>query len=195
MESSNPTIIVCGLGRSGSSLLMRMLYAAKVPVFASEQVTFETMHSVKRVGRWIHHAEGMAVKILDPVKYGPYATKGSFLFIWCQRDFREQALSHLKTQKQLGLFIDNPRRRARQYQRQMKRETIQNIEMISKYPLLTVRFESLLSNPLKVATRIHTFLLPHFTADPAIMADQVVKRSPKNYEGFLEIRYKGDGPD
>lgn len=192
MPEHKPTIIVCGLGRSGSSLVMRMLHAGGMPVFASEEVLFETMYATRPVRQWLHHAQGMAVKILDPVRFGPWPPPSmDHRFIWIQRDFIEQARSHLKLQRRQGMVMSRPRQRVKHYTRQLQTEHMQNLARVI-YPSMSffqIQFEELLANPVDHAKAIADYVGPEHVVDADRMAAQVIARDPRCMEGFLETTY------
>jgi len=194
MTSRKPIIAVTGLGRSGTSLMMRMLDAGGIPVYAEEKVTYEFAHC-ERPERIIGECFG-AVKLMDPVRWRPPKTERGhtikYLFIWMQRDYKQQAQSYAKTQRQLHALTPS-REHVRAYMKMFKKETAQAMHLLMhQYPgsrLLTVSFEALLKNPLEESRRIMGYLQPDFQPRATQMAKVVIKRDPKCLEGFLEERY------
>ncbi|MEQ8628097.1 sulfotransferase [Ekhidna sp.] len=181
-------ILVTGLGRSGTSLMMRMLLHGGVQVYCDgDFVTFETAKSIQlpKNTAWLKDVTG-AVKIIDPYRHTP--PPGDYKIIWLTRDFGEQAKSFAKLQRKQGKPAT--RRHAQWYKKEFRKVTQRNIRMMAKWgnPLLRVKFEELLTDPHGEANRIANFLAPEFEVDPAKMAAVVVKRSPKNYDGFLESK-------
>lgn len=184
-----PIIAVTGLGRSGTSLMMRMLNEGGVTAYADENVTFE-FANCQRPEAIIDHCPGKCVKLMDPVRWKP--PRGyKYLFIWMQRDFKQQAKSHAKIQRELH-HLHPTREHIRRYQRQFKAETIQAKKLLQSYEnsrLITVNFEDLLKKPLEESRRILYFLQPHFQPSPSLMARQVVNRKPDCLDGLLEKKY------
>ena len=196
-------IVVTGLGRSGTSLMMRMLHHGGVPVFTGpDPVTYECAYSVQLPQNyaWIKEAEGAAVKIMDPIRNPPppvskfpssWQIQGDtiYKFIWMSRNFDQQSKSFVKLQKKQGLPAT--RAHARTYAKQFRDETRQSILKLSEYkcPLLRVNFEDLILNPFHQAERVLQFLQPDFNPSPSKMASQLIERHPNNYDGFLEEQY------
>jgi len=187
--------IVCGLGRSGTSLMMRMLSNGGMPIYCSDPILLETPHSTELPAHtdWLKDCEGAAVKILDPQRHRPPKEGYHYRFIWMYRDLEQQALSHLKFQsKLLKLPIDNPRGRKRDYMRTMQKETDQALKLLSEYgmPSIKVRFEDLLTQPKVEAYRIKDFITDT-PLDVQKMVCTVIERPTKCYDGFLEEAYAG----
>lgn len=94
-------LAVCGFPRSGTTLTMRLLHAAGVPVVADNLLSFEcerasvtTPHRL-RDGEWWESCRGKAVKLLEPQHLN--LPRGLPLqLVWCQRDPLQQAKSQLK---------------------------------------------------------------------------------------------------
>lgn len=94
-------LAVVGFSRSGTSLTMRLLHAAGVPVVADNHLSFECAEAdianppSWRTEGWWRGCQGKAVKLLEPQRLGLPAGL-DFDFVWCQRSAREQAKSQLK---------------------------------------------------------------------------------------------------
>lgn len=78
---NKPIIVVSGLPRSGTSLLMQMLEAAEVPLLTDQirkadsnnprgYYEYEPVKNLMTDNSWLHHAEGKAVKVI--VQLLPY---------------------------------------------------------------------------------------------------------------------------
>ena len=100
-------IMVAGLGRCGSSLVMQMLSAAGVPcigTFPGFEVLDHHRHRADDPHAWAAIAARKAVKVLDP-QLAPPPPGYAYRTIILQRDHAQQADSMLK-------LIDHDRSRA-----------------------------------------------------------------------------------
>ena len=174
--------IVAGLGRCGSSLVMSMLKAGGIPLFANRQGSHE--HTLTKLlpstHEWMHQSEDCAVKILDIQIHTPPPTH-EYKMIWCVRDPKQQALSMLKHKP------DQLARRTslRKKERWIIEETpkcMKIIQRLGRY--LVIPFEITLKHPDTIAASLAAHL--GVALDEAVMAAVVKKRSPEVYTGFLE---------
>lgn len=191
-----PITIVCGLGRSGTSLMMRMLCNGGMSVYCKDPILLETPHSVALPGysEWLKECEGYAVKILDPARFFPPKTGYEYRFIWMNRDLKQQAKSHLKYQKEIEkLPIDKPRLRIRNYMRRNEKDSQQTLKFLQGYgmPIMQVQFENLLTIPDVETFRIAHFLKDIVNLDRDKMKGVIVNRSTDCFDGFLENSYAG----
>lgn len=100
MIDPDKILAVCGFSRSGTTLTMRMLYAAGVPVQADDHISFEWAVAdvtavPERSAYWWQSCRGKAVKLLEPHRLD-LPREADFHLLWCQRDLLHQALSQLK---------------------------------------------------------------------------------------------------
>lgn len=167
---SAPTIIVAGLGRCGTSMLMQMLHRGGVPC-VGVWPAFEPEESWAPTPEFIADSAGKAVKVLDPQRVG---LPGDVRVIWLDRDHREQAKSHAKFMNaMLGRHIDRAGRRV--LAAGMARDTQRAMEVIGSRPLMRLRFEEVLQARLAVAYMLEAFIQrPAFDAEAA--ANAVLKR-------------------
>ncbi len=106
VELDNPIIVVSGLPRSGTSLMMQMLNKGKVPIFTDNKrnsdesnpkgyFEHEAVKSLRRDKKWLPQATGKAVKIIShllphlPAKY-------NYKVIFMLRDISEVVRSQHK---------------------------------------------------------------------------------------------------
>ncbi|SFP62484.1 hypothetical protein [Sphingomonas rubra] len=95
---TDATIIVTGLGRCGTSLIMQMLAVGGLPMvgiypdFESEAAEHERGAAPSL---WLSRTAGRAVKVLDPHLVPPPAG-GAYRAIWLTRDLDQQAASQIK---------------------------------------------------------------------------------------------------
>lgn len=94
---TGPTILVCGFGRCGSSLMMQMLAAGGVPT-TGKWPDYEDGHAGVIGGSidaaWLESVRGHAIKVLDPHRVS--IPRGDYGAIWLDRDPMEQARSQAK---------------------------------------------------------------------------------------------------
>lgn len=176
------TILVCGLGRCGTTLVMKMLYAAGVPVFADSLASFE--HQAMRLPGDIDQVfplfRGEAVKILDPFRwdFGAVPFPRDTMAIWVRRNYKEQAKSQQKFLKWCGVQSVSGQW-WRDCQRVLPKETEESMAVLLGHNIPThiVQFEDILKDPLREATRIAVAI--GRPAGAAVMASVVIERSPQ----------------
>ena len=92
------TIIIAGLGRCGTTMLMNMMDAAGVPT-VGQAPDWEDEDAQRKLERdpaeWRKLIDGKAVKVIDAHRWTMPDLTGC-KFIWLMRDPREQAKSMLK---------------------------------------------------------------------------------------------------
>jgi hypothetical protein len=186
-------LAVCGFPRSGTTLTMRMLYAAGVPVMADSLISFEVLANPvvdeERDLAWWYSCRGKAVKLLEPHRMAlPRVVP--FNFVWCQRDFREQARSNRKVlQSWNGLHT--PASALSGMMRGLQRDTFAVQAGLQEHwpegKFCVLQFEQTLSQPRETARQL--CLWAGVEPDDArvdLMAAQVLPRGPGCYPGMLE---------
>lgn len=148
------TIVVAGLGRCGSSMLMQMLHSGGVPC-VGEWPAFEDSRVRSNVEpSFIAACEGRAVKVLDPQRVG---LPGDVRVIWLDRDHRQQAKSHAKFLAAMtGHQYDRAGRRT--LAASFVRDTHAAMVTIGSRPLIRLRFEDVLRDPLLTACTVAEFI-------------------------------------
>lgn len=191
-------VIVAGLGRCGSSLMMQMLQAGGMKC-AGEFPAFElpeTNHQAIRT-EWLEQFQGGAVKILDP-HYCPVVPDfPPAVMLWMTRDFYHQAKSQMKFA--LMLSGHEPRydkHHLKRMEKSLERETVEALHAYSALPSMFVSFEGLLNNPLVMASKVAAFLKPfEFEIAPAKMAYAVNPRGPECADGLdMEMKLISERP-
>jgi len=150
---SEPTIIVAGLGRCGTSMLMQMLHRGGVAC-VGEWPAFEVPEVRERVTpAFIEASRGKAVKVLDPHRVG---LPGDVRVIWLDRDHRQQARSHAKfLETMTGMRYDRAGRRA--LAASLVRDTHAAMGVIGSRPVMRMRFEQVLADPRMAAVWLGEF--------------------------------------
>lgn len=176
-------LAVCGLPRSGNSLVMQMLEAGGMDCVGSYPM-YEQYNAFKDAG-WEEYLtfSGKAVKLLSSPLYQPLP-KIPQRFILVSRDPKERFKSWLKfTEKQ-----DESRKWKRAVYRELGRKHERLWRALRQCgAVIELRFEELLECPRSVAA----FLALVYDSDTPIdidaMVDAVVERTPECLEGFLEF--------
>lgn len=181
---TNDTILlVAGLGRCGTSLMMQMLEAGGAPVVgnwpAYEPGLIQGLPF--NAEKWSAVVRGRSVKALDPHRWQPPRGE-DYRIIWLDRHPGEQARSVLKfsrkpdnraNRKGMERILDRDRRLAQQH-----------LLSIDRAGILGVKFEDIINRPARVAAELRAKL--GAPLDVGAMARQVVDRSPRCFDGLLE---------
>lgn len=153
------TIIVAGLGRCGSSLVMRMLDAAGVPVVGSypdyEDAVNMGLPALDAQRDFASRCAGKAVKLLDPHLHAPPIGL-DYRCIFLTRHPVEQAKSILKL---IGARGDRQARRA--MESTVRRDTVRARNAVSHIGdgrYLELPFENVIHDPIDAASRITRYL-------------------------------------
>lgn len=164
-------IVVTGLPRSGTSLVMQMLAAANVNVLsdgvraADEDnprgyFEFDRVKNLLKDSQWLLNARGRAIKIVAPL-LAALPPGLACRVILCDRDLDQVLDSQDRMiQRRNALPPSSPDRRRllkEEYERTLSRVTA----MLSRRPhtrFVVVNYESAVSDPLAAAERINDFL-------------------------------------
>lgn len=185
-----PVIVVAGLGRCGSSLMMQMLAAAGIrcagnaPGYEAPEVMAPTVPEA-----WLHHHRGGAVKVLDPHRHRLPPSVPAFV-IWMSRDRREQARSAVKFASMMatGQHTTN-RKMVRGMEAVLHRDTLAAHAVLRAIDV-HLAFETILDAPLAVALFLEARLskVIALRSDAAHrMARAVRPRGPECLPGLMEI--------
>lgn len=158
----DPVLLVAGLGRCGTSLVMQMLDAAGVPVAGQSPAYEDIPVSVRFVDLdWLDRQRGRAVKWIDPVNakiVNPEDWRYRVIFL--SRDAQQQALSQMKL---LGLSGDRALRRI--WRAKIERDRTRALRIVDRlcgaHGTLHLRFEDLITHPVSSADRIARFCDAH----------------------------------
>ncbi|TDW63125.1 hypothetical protein EDF57_10680 [Novosphingobium sp. PhB55] len=183
-----PTILVTGLGRCGTSLVMQMLDAAGGPTIGAFPAFEEPAEVALRAypERWSKLAAGKAVKILNP-HLNPPPAQGSYRTIYLSRDFAEQAKSTLKF---AGAAASRADRRTMEVQLQTEhRQAHKALIQLGTGMYFNLPFEDLITRPLECARDIASFVSARreVPLDPHVMAACVKPRDPACLPYLLEL--------
>lgn len=157
-----PVLLVAGLGRCGTTLVMQMLAAAGVPVAGRAPAYEDVPVSLRGVDLdWLDRQRGRAVKWIDPVN-ARIANPDDWRFrvILLSRSPREQARSMLKFQG-----LPAPRATVRGLESGIIRDQNRAARIVDRlagaHGTLHLRFEDLIDMPAVAAFRIAKFCDAH----------------------------------
>jgi len=192
------TLYIAGLGRCGTSMVLQMLAAGGAPVVGAAP-DYERFDLAEMADPALLEAEvrGRAVKLLDPHRAAPNHPLLRLRprhAIWLTRDSREQAKSQLNFVRTLGgdalyrPFVPDNRAARTAWQSQIIRDQARALGALkaANIPVTAVHFETILAEPLAMATRMASQLRPWWRLDPVAMAAVVVRRAP-DWSGSLDL--------
>lgn len=178
MSEWKPVIVVAGLGRCGTSMVMQMLAAGGISC-VGRAPAYEDDHTVTCVDAgWFETLCGQAVKILDPQRVGIPAAQWEARVIIMERRLSEQAKSIAKMLRQLER-LPIRKRQITLIEKGLRSDTRAVHAAAAGLPQLRLQFEEVLATPADAAAAIATFIAPWFDPDQQRMASVVRKRSPQ----------------
>lgn len=187
-----PIVIVSGLPRSGTSMMMRMLDAGGLPVITdgrrgpdeSNPRGYYELTVVKELGtsadrRWLAAARGKALKVVSSlVEHLPEGYNYQVIFM--RRDLDEVIASQNRMLALAGESADAAVNLREQYERHVQR-VLGLIDRRSRFAALQVDYGDVLRRPLEEATRVRTFLKrPLDVRAMAAAVDQQLYRNRKS---------------
>lgn len=178
------TVAVCGFGRCGSSMVMRMLDVGGIPpVAGSASVSYE-LRTDAQASLTADDLDGRAIKLLDVILHERGcpcewpAAKADWRIIWLDRNHQEQAKSTVKLLNAISgrpLPTDSARRLAQSYGPDKPR-ALRRLRMLG--PVYCMSYEAILADPIKQATNLRDFLRPDFDLIESASAVVVQDRHP-----------------
>lgn len=187
----SPAIVVAGLGRCGTSLMMQMLHAGGVPC-VGDWPDFETNASMPGLFAPSSFAaiRGKAIKLITPADL-PIGAMPNHVVIWLDRDPQEQARSQLKMLDGIGAPVANNRKSMRAFVAGLRRDRPLNMAAVGvgRLPNLRLSFERLITRPAHTVDALEAFLLSHGydAVDRQAMQQQIQPRSAACYPGMMEV--------
>ena len=170
LPEKNSIVVVSGLPRSGTSMMMQMLAAGGYPLLIDQsrpaddgnRLGYFELESVKGLARdssWLPQAEGKAIKVIAQLL--PHLPEGRpYRIVFMERPLAEIIQSQFSLLEKLGraggqLSSDEL---AQTYQRQLS--VVQGIlnDRPGEFYLLPIRYAEALNNPHQTAARINQFL-------------------------------------
>ena len=160
-------IIVSGLPRSGTSLMMQMLENGGIEIITDHQRTadadnprgyyeFEKVKQIKRDSSWLPGARGKAFKMVSQLLYDlPSSERYRVLFM--ERDLEEMLLSQEKMLQRLGRSAAPREEMIRSYTLHLER-LHDWLRQQAHMQCLRVSYNDLLERSQEQAERVHDFL-------------------------------------
>lgn len=190
----NYITLVCGFPRSGTSLMMRLIQAAGVPLYYDHEHSFETdkIQGLPERWQWMEECVGKAVKVLDPHEWTP-PPFFNYRVIWMDRNAGEQAKSQAKMLRLVGGCRPKPdqvNRVARQLisERDAALKVVHRLAHNPVCDVMMVNFETLIEQPLVTCGAICGWLqISSSRAD--CMAGLIDKRNPDCLPHLRELAY------
>lgn len=173
-------IIVSGLPRSGTSLMMQMLDRGGIPVVTDEIRTadtdnprgyyeFERVKGLERDASWLSDVTGKVVKVISQLLYELPANH-RYRVIFMERDLDEVLSSQEKMLERLGKTAAPRAAIERHFTQHLERLR----EWLAAQPymeVLYVRYDDVMAQPQEQASRVAAFLAGR--PDPAGMVQAV----------------------
>ncbi len=177
-----PAVVVAGLGRCGTTLVMTMLDAGGVPC-AGEPPGYEDRHagSGPISPDWLADQPGTAVKVIDPHRHT--VPDEEIIVVWLDRDPMQQARSQAKFYAIVQQAAMPSRAVLRRWRRRLLTERKAARRALSRGEIISwhdFTFEHLLANPERCARILALDLAGHGipVASWTRMAAVVDKRGP-----------------
>ncbi|MBI1348877.1 sulfotransferase family protein [bacterium] len=164
----NDIIVVSGLPRSGTSLMMQMLVQGGIPVLADEQRTadidnprgyyeFDPVKRMHQETSWIAQARGRAIKMVSQhLEHLP--SDETYRVLFMERDLTEVLESQAKMLARRGITPTVPAdqlRRSFELHLQRVRRWLERQDNVS---VLYVPYAEVLADPWTMTARINQFL-------------------------------------
>ena len=185
--SALPTTIVCGLPRSGTSLMMQILEAAEIRC-AGDYPAFEPAELLTGPSKeFTLSMEGGAFKLLDPHLH-PLPVGPNYRFIFMTRSRRQQSISMVKMMRHTKVIRSGPidDETMDNMRAHLALDEAQALKAISLHgaPVLKVRFEDIIERTSPTVWRIADFLNIWKERE---MCECVKPRSATCFNGLLEL--------
>ncbi len=185
--------VVTGLPRSGTSLMMKLLLAGGMDIYANEFPVMETNEILGlRHGKyeWLQGCVNHAIKVLEPER-NPLPACYDYRFIWMRRGWNAIAKSQIKC---LDEFNDVPgavRVVSKSGIDELKRRTEKGLLLVRKLgPTWCFKFEQILENPRSSIKRL-AGIFTDINMDQENMREVIIKRSAACLPDIREKEWGG----
>lgn len=159
MSTSRPHIIVGGLARCGTTLMMHMLHAGGIPCIGTKpDFEVEEVNHRQVDPAFLARHPGHALKLLDPHETPlPVGTRA--VLIWLDRDPDQQARSQAKFVRMTMSGIPMPNRSTlRRWAAGLRGDRAKALARFPGWPRLELKFEAIITGPETTAHQIAGFL-------------------------------------
>jgi len=169
MSNSDDIVIVSGLPRSGTSMMMQMIEAGGIPALTDSVRTadadnprgyfeFELVKKIQQDSSWLEQARGKVVKMVHLLL--PNLPEGyRYRIVLMVRDHRQVLASQtamLKRQGKIGANLA-PEALAKVFDQQLQR-VVHSVTQQKNCTVLRVHYAHVIMNPREQADRITNFL-------------------------------------
>jgi predicted AlkP superfamily phosphohydrolase/phosphomutase/tetratricopeptide (TPR) repeat protein len=194
---SDSLIVVTGLPRSGTSLLMQMLAAGGLDTILDElrppdvdnprgYFEFEPVKKLLNDSKWLLDARGKAIKIVAPL-LAALPTRLACRVVLCERDLDEVLDSQESMLRRRNQLPASTPERSRMLKDEYRRTLGRVKAMLTRRPytqLLVIEYGAVISDSLSIAERINEFLGGGLDAQKmAAVVDPVLYRSRARVSG------------
>ena len=174
---SSEIILVSGLPRSGTSLMMQMLEQGGVEVVTDHiraadidnprgYYEFEKVKKIKQDASWLPQMRGKAFKIVSQLLYD--LPPGEFYrIIFMERSLEEVLLSQTKMRERLGQAIPPPKEMKRAFTLHLQKLR-QWLERRPSMRILYVPYQDLVQRPEEQVKRVSEFLGGKLDIEPMV---------------------------
>ncbi len=170
MNPRNMTVGVCGFGRCGSTMMMRMLAAGGcAPVAGAENPPHESTNLRTLWSMSPRQLEGRAVKLLNaPMLYNSVPVAHEWRFVWLDRNPLEQARSHIKFLTGIGgVSIQDVPGAVAKFAASYGSDRPRIVPLLRRNgPVLVMRYERILEHPHRAAKQLR-LIWPDLDTDKA----------------------------
>ena len=170
LRFGEPVVVVSGLPRSGTSMLMKMLEAGGVPIVTDGLRTADEdnpkgYYEVERVKDlaqekepgWLSEARGKAIKVISFLLRS-LPSDLNYRVIFIRRDIEEVLASQKKMLARRGETDDAPPERMRSHFEDDLWRARYQLTHRACFETLEVHYSEILARPLEGAQRVNTFL-------------------------------------
>lgn len=188
---SGPPVVVCGLGRCGSSMVMQMLVSgglrltgdAKWPMCEDTRAT-----DLPEKRQWLRNVtDRHCLKILNPDRFRLPRWFECYA-VWLDRDQPEQVKSWIKYGEAVRGYRPHAKKLTMgQIKNIIRSRTEKGVKVMRQVALrfMRLQFEDVILDPIEAARSIELKFCKGL--DVVAMAQAVQPRGPQCLEGFLEL--------
>lgn len=176
-------VIVSGLPRSGTSLMMQMLEAGGLPAMTDGQRCadednpegYREWEEIKKLPKQpliIEQAHGKAVKVISAL-LSHLPSKHRYKIVFMRRPMAEVVSSQWKMLDRRGAAVNSEREHLEQNQARHAEEILHRLRRSDRVELMEVDYPSLIADPLAGVARLAEFLGPERLTHPEAMASRI----------------------
>jgi hypothetical protein len=170
LRYGEPIVVVSGLPRSGTSMLMKMLEAGGVPIVTDGLRTadednpkgYYEVERVKELARetdrgWLGEAQGKGIKVISYLLRS-LPDRFNYRVVFIRRDIEEVLASQKKMLARRGEVDDTPAERMRSHFEDDLWRARYQLTHRPCFELLEVHYSAIIARPLEGAQQVNAFL-------------------------------------